>query len=136
MRHDSQEPRSAYRPGQPLHDFKDEARPLPGETIVAKTRNSAFIGTGLEARLRAAGHTPLVICGVSTSNSVEATARMAGNLDFDTRVVADACFTFDKRTLDGRLFPADDVHALSLAHLEGEYATIVTTAELLAQLGG
>src|SRR6516165_8726472 len=52
IRHDSREPNSAFRPGQPGHDFKPEALPLPGETVLAKSTNSAFIGTDLEAQLR------------------------------------------------------------------------------------
>src|SRR6266702_349334 len=55
VRHDSREPESAYRPGQEGNEFKPEARPLAGETIVAKQTNSAFIGTGFEEMLRAAG---------------------------------------------------------------------------------
>jgi nicotinamidase-related amidase len=102
---------------------------------VPKRTNSAFIGTDLERRLRAAGHLTLVVAGVSTSNSVEATVRMAGNLGFATYVVADATFTFDKRDLSGRLFPAEDVHALALAHMHGEYATVVDSAWVLARAG-
>jgi nicotinamidase-related amidase len=132
IRHDSTEPRSAYRPGQPGNDFKAEAMPLPGEPVIAKRTNSAFIGTGLEERLRAAGIGTLVVAGVITNNSVEATVRMAGNLGFATYVVADACFTFDKPLLDGRTMPAEDVHALSLANMHGEYATVVDTEWVLA----
>ena len=51
MKHDSTEPNSAYRPGQPGNEFKDEVKPLPAETVIAKRVNSAFIGTDLEARL-------------------------------------------------------------------------------------
>src|SRR5437016_14577462 len=53
IRHDSTEPASHYRPGQPGNDFKPEARPADGETVIAKRTNSAFIGTDLESRLRA-----------------------------------------------------------------------------------
>lgn len=134
IRHDSTEPSSAYRPGEPTHDFKAEAMPLPGETVIGKHTNSAFIGTDLEKRLRDAGQTTVVICGVLVHNSVETTARMAGNLGFDTYVADDATWAVDKLLLDGRVMKADDVHALSLANLAGEYATIVTTAELLAAL--
>ena len=73
VRHDSLEPQSHYRPGQPGNDFKAEARPLTGEPIIAKHTNSAFIGTNLEARLRASGHRVILIAGVITNNSVEAT---------------------------------------------------------------
>ncbi|WP_341895502.1 cysteine hydrolase family protein [Ferrovibrio terrae] len=134
IRHDSTRPDSAYRPGQPGHDFKPEAMPLPGEPVIAKRTNSAFIGTDLEARLRAARHTTLVICGVLIHNSVEATVRMAGNLGFDTHLAADATWAVDKRLLDGRVMQAEDVHALSLANLDGEYATVSTTAAVIAAL--
>src|ERR1700682_2434351 len=52
--HDSTEPASHYRPGQPGNEFKPEAEPLPGEVVIRKIRNSAFIGTDLEGRLRLA----------------------------------------------------------------------------------
>ena len=65
------------------------------------------------------------------SNSVEATARHAGNLGYQTFVVADASWAVDKVDLRGRRWPAEDVHALSLAHLHGEYATVVDTAMTL-----
>lgn len=135
MKHDSTEPNSAYRPGQPGNEFKDEVKPLPAETVIAKRVNSAFIGTDLEARLKGAGHTPLLVTGVSTSNSLEATVRMGGNLGFNIYVVSDACFTFDKKTLDGRLFKAEDVHALSLAHMDGEYARVVDLRWVLERTG-
>lgn len=134
VRHDSTFPDSGYRPGQPGNDFKPAFLPLPGERIEAKRTNSAFIGTGLDDWLRAAGSPPVVFVGVSTSNSVEATVRMAGNLGFDSWLVGDACWTFDKKLADGRVVPAEDVHALSLANMDGEYARVVDAAWLLAHL--
>jgi len=134
IRHDSTEPASTYRPGQPGNEFKPEAQPLPGETVVAKRTNSAFIGTGLESRLRSAGHTTLVVAGVITNNSVEATVRMAGNLGFRTYLVEDAAFTFGRRDWDGRFRSASEVHAMSLANLDGEYCTVARTEEVLAVL--
>jgi len=134
IRHDSLKPGSTYRPGQPGHAFKPEAMPLPGERVIAKSTNSAFISTGLERELRANGTTTLVVTGVITNNSVEATVRMAGNLGFDTYVVADGCFTVDKRDLAGELHPAERVHALSLANMHGEYARVVASEEVLKAL--
>lgn len=132
VRHASREPGSTYRKGQPGFDFKPEIVPRDGERIVEKKTNSAFIGTTLERDLREARVERLVITGVITNNSVEATARMAGNLGFETYVVADATATFGRRDYEGRWRTADEVHAMSLANLEGEYARIVTTAEVLA----
>jgi nicotinamidase-related amidase len=133
--HHSVEPGSTYRPGQPGVEFKPEAAPVPGEAVVVKRTNSAFVGTDLEARLRAAGIGILVVGGVITNNSVEATVRTAGNLGFDVLLVGDACATFDKTDLDGRTWPAADVHALSLANMHGEYARVVTADEVLRAIG-
>ena len=66
-----------------------------------------------------------MIVGVSTNNSVEATARTAGNLGFKTYVVSDATFTFSKIDFDGVMRTAKEVHAMSLANLHGEYATVI-----------
>jgi nicotinamidase-related amidase len=129
VRHDSVEPRSTYRPGQPGHDFKPEAAPLPGEPVIAKNTCCAFVGTGLEQRLRDAGHTALVFAGVITNNSVESTVRVAACLGFTCYLVEDACFTFARRDWEGRLRTAGEVHAMSLANLQGEYCTVVTTGQ-------
>jgi|SRR5215469_152421 len=131
IRHDSTEPESHYRPGQPGNEFKLEALPRAGETIIRKQTNSAFIGTDLELRLRAAGQIILVIAGVITNNSVEATVRMAGNLGFETFLVEDATFTFGRKDWNGTYRNAADVHAMSLANLDGEYCRVVRTPAVL-----
>jgi len=131
VRHDSVEPDSTYRPGQPGNDFKPEAEPLPGEIIVPKRVNSAFIGTGLAGMLRTRDQKTLVFAGVITNNSVEATVRMAGNLGFTTYLVEDACFTFARPDWSGRVRSAEEVHAMSLANLDGEYCHVIRTEEAM-----
>ena len=81
---------------------------------VGKNAHSAFVGARLEEALDALGATTLVVCGVLTHNSLEATARHAGDLGYRVFVVADACWAVDVNDLDGRLWRAEDVHALSL----------------------
>lgn len=134
IRHDSTEPASTYRPGQPGHAFKPEAQPLEGETIIAKRTNSAFIGTALEATLRSQHCGALIIAGVSTNNSVEATVRMAGNLGFNTFLVEDGCFTFGRKDWSGVHRSAQEVHDMSLANLHSEYCTVVQTGWVLETL--
>ena len=72
----------------------------------------------------------MVVVGVVTNNSIEATVRMAGNLGFNTYLVADACFTFGRKDWSGTQRTADEVHAMSLANLDGEYCTVITSATL------
>ncbi|MGD8828117.1 MAG: cysteine hydrolase family protein [Gammaproteobacteria bacterium] len=131
VRHVSDNTRSPLRPGQPGVEIRPEARPAEGEPLFEKNVNSAFIGTGLEAFLREKGIRDLVIAGITTNHCVSTTARMAGNLGFNTRVVADATACFDRIGHDGRRFDAEAVHAISLANLHGEFATVVQTGELL-----
>ena len=132
VRHDSREANSPYRPKQIGNEFKSFAAPREGETVIPKDTNSAFIRTPLEALLRAAGHNSLVVCGVITNNSVEATVRMAGNLGFQTYLVADGCYTFARLDWYRCLRTAEEVHAMSLANLDGEYCEVVHTREILA----
>lgn len=131
IRHDSVEPASPYRPGQPGHAFKPEVAPHEGETVVPKRTNSAFIGTDLADRLSAGGHESLVVTGVLLENSVEATVRMAGNLGYRVLLPADATASIDRSDRNGRHWPAEDVHALTLSILDGEYATVTDTVSLL-----
>jgi nicotinamidase-related amidase len=132
VQHLSREPDSPYRPGQPGCDFKEGLQPGPGENVVQKRTNNAFIDTGLEAMLRDRGVTTVVVAGVLLHNSVDATVRMAANLGFTTWLVADATASVDVVDLGGRHWAAEDVHALSLALLSDEYAQVVATASVLA----
>jgi nicotinamidase-related amidase len=132
IRHQGTSPTSSFLPDGTGYPVKDEARELSGEPVIVKRVNSAFIGTDLESRLRAAGITALVICGATTNHCVETTTRMAGNLGFDARLVRDATWTFDRIGPDGDAYSAEDIHAMTLANLNGEFARIVTASEAIA----
>ena len=131
VRHISRTPGSVFWPGQPGCEFQAALQPLPHEHVVEKNVPDAFTHTGLERWLHARAIRQVVIVGVITNNSVEATARSGGNLGFEVIVAADACYTFDQTDLSGRLWPAEDVHALSLSNLAMDYAKVVETAQIL-----
>ena len=133
VRHISRSPGSVFWPGQPGCEFQDTLQPLGHEHVVEKNVPDAFIATGLERWLHMRSIKQLVIVGVITNNSVEATARSGGNLGFDVIVAADACFTFDQTDLSGRLWLAEDVHALSLSNLAMDYARVLQSGEILTQ---
>src|SRR5947208_14709 len=94
-----------HRTGREALCIRD--RPLPGEPVVQKSVNSAFIGTTLEADLRRRGITTLVMVGLQTNMCVSTTARMAGNLGFTTYVVSDATATFDNTGPDGKRYASE-----------------------------
>lgn len=134
VRHASSTPGSPFWPGQPGASFQPELAPVAGEHVVEKNVPDAFLRTGLERWLHVRGLRRVVVVGVSTANSVESTSRSAGNLGFDTIVVSDACFTFARKDHAGVSRTADEVHAMSLANLEGEYAAVMSTAEILGAI--
>ena len=133
VQHVSTHPDSPLRPGQPGVEIKPEVRPLPGEPVVQKRVNCAFIGTDLEARLRAAGVRRLVVGGLMTDHCVSSTVRMAGDLGYQTIVLSDATATFERTGPDGRRWSAEEMHDVSLASLHGEFATVRTVREVLRQ---
>lgn len=134
VQHRSRRADSPLRPGQPGFDHKPEVRPAPGENVIVKEVNSAFIGTDLEARLRDRGIGTVVIAGLTTPHCVSTTARMAGNLGFDTLVAADASAAFAQTGYDGRQYGAEIVHQVALANINSEFAAVTTTADILARL--
>jgi nicotinamidase-related amidase len=116
----------------PGGEVKPEAAVLDGQSLVHKHTPDAFRQTGLESLLRARAFETLVLVGFITENSVEASARSAGNLGFKVIVVPDGCATFDKTDRTGRLWRAQDIHDLSLANLDGEYARVLDLDQVLS----
>jgi nicotinamidase-related amidase len=123
-----------FHEGDPGFEFKPEAMPVGDEPVLTKGVNSAFIGTDLEDRLHAAGATTVVIAAITTDHCGSTTARMSGNLGFETWFVGDACATFDREGPDGEYFPADLMHRTALASLHDEFAEVITTDEATARL--
>lgn len=131
IRHISRNVGSPFWPGQAGAEFQDAFSPLPNEHVVEKNVTDAFINTGLERWLHVRGIGSLVVVGVSTNYSVESTARTSGNLGFKTYVVSDATFTFNRESIDRVVVPAEAIHQMALANLQGEYATIVKVTDIL-----
>lgn len=131
VQHNSTEPNSLLRPEKPGNALQEVALPQGNEPLITKNVNSAFIGTDLESRLRENGYDTLVIVGLTTQHCVSTTTRMAGNLGFTAYLVADATAAYATTNFDGKQYDAEVVHAISLATLNGEFATVLNTDEVL-----
>lgn len=134
IQHHSTRPTSPLRPGQPGVEIKPEARPQPGEPVLPKQHNSAFVGTDLESRLHAAAIDAVVVVGLTTDHCVSSTVRMAANLGFRAFLVADATATHERVSHTGQHFSAQQMHDAALASLHGEFATVLDADDLLARL--
>ena len=66
VKHNSRSVTSRFHRTRPGNAIMVIAQPQSGEPLIEKDVNSAFIGTDLEARLRSAGITTLVIVGFVT----------------------------------------------------------------------
>jgi len=127
IQHSSSNPLSPLHASNAGNGFNELVIPLQHEVVITKNVNSAFIGTDLQTRLEQAGITTLVVAGLTTDHCISTTVRMAGNLGFETFLVADATATFNKKGPDGKNYPAELIHETALASLNGEFATIITT---------
>lgn len=104
--------------------------PLDGEDIVIKHFPNSFLQTDLEDKLRAKNITKVIIIGMMTHMCVDATARTATDLGFETTVIEDACATLDLTYEDDDL-SAEKVHDSFIGALNGVYATITSTENFL-----
>jgi nicotinamidase-related amidase len=132
VRHDSTEPGSTLAPGHPGNAFQDVITGEP-DLLVTKHVNSAFLGEpALGPWLDECGITQITICGITTNHCCETTARMGGNLGYDVTFVIDATHTFDRATPDGEVIPAATIAKVTAANLDGEFARVVRTRDVLA----
>lgn len=76
-----------------------DVAPIPGEEVVVKDRCDAFLGTGLDARLRASCIGRLMIAGMQTEFCVDTTTRAAFAHGYKVVLAADAHSTFDSAVL-------------------------------------
>ena len=115
-------------------DIHDSVAHFEGEPIVYKHEPNAFLNTNLLELLRGWEIERVVITGMMTHLSVDATARAASDLGFQVIVAADACATRDLKYGDTTI-PADMVHKAFLVALKS-YGKVMKSEEIIALLAG
>ena len=136
IHHHSHQEGSPFTAGLPGAVVQEFATPAKGEAVYIKHVNSSFIGTSLEADLRRDGFEHLILCGATVNQCVETTARMAGNLGFDTLFVADGVWAYGSTGPDGRKHGAEDILYIIISNLHGKFATVLSTDEVFDLLNG
>ncbi|MER2190737.1 MAG: cysteine hydrolase family protein [Solibacillus sp.] len=131
IQHKSDNPNSVFHPNNEGFSIKELVAPLEEEIVITKKVNSSFIGTNLEEYLKANELTTTVIVGLTTPHCVSTTTRMSGNLDFDTYLISDATAAFGMKDQNDIYYDAETIHNISLATLHDEFATILTTEQLI-----
>lgn len=133
VRHVSDHPQSPFFKNSQGCEFIEALNPLVNEIVIEKTKSSAFAGTALESTLNHHPGSDVVLLGFTANECIDATARDATTLGFQSWVVGDATATFDLRdSTTGKLVKADRIHKLTLLNIHAFSATVVTTKEFLS----
>jgi nicotinamidase-related amidase len=131
IQHTSDNPNSVFYPMNEGFAIKEIVEPIDEEIIITKKVNSSFIGTNLEEYLKVNEISTVVITGLTTPHCVSTTTRMSGNLGFNTYLISDATAAFGLKDQNDRYYDAETIHNISLATLHDEFATILTTEQLI-----
>jgi len=116
---------SVFEEGSPYADFVDGLEPFPAETVITKQYASAFFGTPLASSLTVQGVDTVIICGVTTSGCIRASAVDAVQHGFLPVVVREAVGDRDEAP-----------HVANLFDLQAKYADVVPIDDVLTYLAG
>ena len=98
--------------------------PMPGESVLAKSKTSPFSTTGLDVMLREMGRDTLVLLGVATSGCVLSTVRLASDINYKVVVVSDGCSDKDP-----------EVHRVLTQKIYPRQGTVLSAQEFLQAVG-
>lgn len=132
IKHTSDNSNSVFHPMNEGFAIKEIVEPVDDEVIITKKVNSSFIGTNLEDQVNEIS--TVVITGLTTPHCVSTTTRMSGNLGFNTYLISDATAAFGLKDKNDRYYDAETIHNITLATLHDEFATILTTEQLINDL--
>lgn len=134
VKHVSENPKSIFFKHSTGCNFLKIVEPIAGETILEKTKSSAFADTDLIDILNKESCTKVILVGFTANECIDATAKDATAFGFETFVSSDATATFDLRDSTGKLFKADRIHKLTLLNINAFSAKVITTQEILSAL--
>lgn len=111
-------------------EFHPNVAPIKGETIIKKHYPNSFKDTALLSYLKKNHITRLIICGMMTHLTVDATVRAAYDAGFSCTVIYDACAA---RQLEfhHHIITAQNVHCAFLAAFQHGYANIMSSDDFL-----
>ena len=124
IQHDSG-PGSPYDVRAEIGAIADKVEPQAGEPVVIKNYPNSFIGTDLDALLKAKGVKNLVVAGFMTHMCINSTARGAFNLGYAVTVPSAATATRALPAPDGGVVGAEALQAAALAALGDLFAVVV-----------
>lgn len=135
VQHISTQPDAAFLlPCTKGAEFYSTVQPTKNEIIVKKHYPNSFKDTSLLNQLIKNQINHLVICGMMTHTTVDATVRAAYDLGFSCTVLHDACAS-RQLEFNHTLISEQNVHYAFLAALQPSYATVLGTDDYLQKTG-
>jgi nicotinamidase-related amidase len=111
------------RVGAPANAFLDEVEPVPGERVIRKTTQSAFMSSSINAVLRSMELEYLCFAGVSTNSCVDGTARDASDLNYRCVLIEDCCSA-----------TREDHHLAALSSFASQSGRVMTAGAVMDEL--
>lgn len=122
-----------FLPDTPGVQIYKSVEPIAGEIVLQKNFPNSFRGTGLHAELTRLEVKELLFVGMMTHMCIDTTVRAAFDLGYNCSVADDACATRDL-SFNGQTISASHVHHAFLAALNGLFAQVKSTQELLVSI--
>lgn len=123
---------SPFHEDSPGSKLRESCTPLPGEPVIIKHFESAFMKTDFESRLREAKLHTLIFTGFYSDQCVAVTAKVANNLGFEVIVVSDGtAATGCPGYNNDKYYEGVDIHQLTLGSLNRDGITVVESSALL-----
>lgn len=135
VQHISTHPDASYfLPCTKGSEFYTSVQPSKTETIIKKHYPNSFKDTGLLNHLIKNQINHLIICGMTTQTTIDATVRAAYDLGFSITVLHDACAA-RQLEFNHTIIPAQNVHYAFLAAFQPIYANVMSSEEYLQKSG-
>jgi ureidoacrylate peracid hydrolase len=93
-------------------DIVKDIKPMEGDHVVIKRRDSAFHDTEIGVWLRSIGVDTLIFCGIDTSICVETSLRDAFNLGYDTILVSDTTASSNRKHYESTIENVRDYYGI------------------------
>jgi nicotinamidase-related amidase len=134
MQHISTQPDAAFLlPCTKGAEFYAAVQPSQNETIIKKHYHNSFKDTGLLNHLIKQRINHLLICGMMTHTTIDATTRAAYDLGFNCTILHDAC-TAQALEFGQIRLSEEQVHFSSLATLQSPYAHLCNIQQFMQRV--
>lgn len=119
-----------FLPGSHGAEINAGLAPIEGEKVFVKHFPNMFLQTELRDELARREIRSLVVCGMMSHMCVDTSVRAAQDYGFSVTVLEDACTTKDL-IWHHAVLPAETVHRVIMASLDGTFASVVKTDDFL-----